>query len=71
VRHLDDTITVPYTQLCWRCAGHGHPDHIASARLVRAAMLRAKKRPEGETAPVVAGLSNQARMKRACSTRLA
>ncbi len=40
VRHLDDTITVPYTQLCWRCAGHGHPDHIASARLVRAAMLR-------------------------------
>ncbi len=41
VRHLDDTITVPYTQLCWRCAGHGHPDHIASARLVRAAMLRA------------------------------
>lgn len=41
VRHLDDTISVPYTQLCWRCAGHGHPDHIASARLVRAAMLRA------------------------------
>ena len=40
VRHLDDTITVPYTQLCWRCAGHGHPDHIASARLVRAAMVR-------------------------------
>ncbi|MFD4837400.1 PIG-L family deacetylase [Achromobacter sp. NPDC058515] len=41
VRHLDDTIVVPYTQLCWRCAGHGHPDHIASARLVREAMLRA------------------------------
>ncbi|MNK10728.1 GlcNAc-PI de-N-acetylase [compost metagenome] len=41
VRHLDDTISVPYTQLCWRCAGHGHPDHIASARLVREAMLRA------------------------------
>ena len=40
VRHLDDTINVPYTQLCWRCAGHGHPDHIASARLVREAMLR-------------------------------
>ncbi|AUT47843.1 PIG-L family deacetylase [Achromobacter sp. AONIH1] len=40
VRHLDDTISVPYTQLCWRCAGHGHPDHIASARLVREAMLR-------------------------------
>lgn len=41
VRHLDDTISVPYTQLCWRCAGHGHPDHIASARLVREAMLSA------------------------------
>jgi LmbE family N-acetylglucosaminyl deacetylase len=41
VRHLDDTIAVPYTQLCWRCAGHGHPDHIASARLAREAMLRA------------------------------
>ena len=40
VRHLDDTINVPYTQLCWRCAGHGHPDHIASARLVREATLR-------------------------------
>lgn len=38
VRHLDDTIAVPYTQLCWRCAGHGHPDHIASARLVREAI---------------------------------
>ena len=36
----DDTISVPYTQLCWRCAGHGHPDHIASARLVREATLR-------------------------------
>lgn len=41
VRHLDDTISVPYTELCWRCAGHGHPDHIASARLVREAMLLA------------------------------
>ncbi|EHK63234.1 PIG-L family deacetylase [Achromobacter arsenitoxydans] len=41
VRHLDDTISVPYTQLCWRCAGHGHPDHIASARLAREAMVRA------------------------------
>jgi len=41
VRHLDDTISVPYTQLCWRCAGHDHPDHIASARLVRDAMLLA------------------------------
>lgn len=41
VRHLDDTIAVPYTQLCWRCAGHGHPDHIASARLVREAIALA------------------------------
>ncbi|VFR19293.1 hypothetical protein ANDO1_3743 [plant metagenome] len=41
VRRLDDTITVPYTALCWRCAGHSHPDHIASARLVREAMLQA------------------------------
>jgi len=40
VRRLDDTIAVPYTKLCWRCAGHGHPDHIASARLVRDAMAR-------------------------------
>jgi len=40
VRHLDDTISVPYTQLCWRCTGHGHPDHIASARLVREAIAR-------------------------------
>ncbi|MCH4272891.1 PIG-L family deacetylase [Kerstersia gyiorum] len=38
IRHLDDTSTIPYTSLCWRCAGHGHPDHIASARLVREAM---------------------------------
>src|SRR3546814_20216602 len=41
VRHLDDTISVPYTKLCWRCAGHGHPDHIASARLVREAIAQA------------------------------
>ncbi|MCD0504659.1 PIG-L family deacetylase [Bordetella petrii] len=41
VRHLDDTISVPYTKLCWRCAGHGHPDHIASARLVREAIALA------------------------------
>ncbi|WMD21795.1 PIG-L family deacetylase [Achromobacter seleniivolatilans] len=41
VRHLDDTVSVPYTQLCWRCTGHSHPDHIASARLVREAMVRA------------------------------
>ena len=38
IRHLDDSITIPYTALCWRCAGHDHPDHIASARLVRDAM---------------------------------
>lgn len=41
VRYLDDTNPVPYTKLCWRCTGHGHPDHIASARLVREAMLAA------------------------------
>lgn len=44
VRHMDDTIAVPYTALCWRCAGHDHPDHIASARLVRDAL---KAFPEG------------------------
>ena len=38
VRHLDDQTPVPYTQLCWRCTGHSHPDHIASARLAREAM---------------------------------
>lgn len=38
IRYLDDTNPVPYTKLCWRCPGHGHPDHIASARLVRDAM---------------------------------
>lgn len=42
VRHLDDTIDIPYTQLCWRCTGHGHPDHIASARLVRDALKQAQ-----------------------------
>ncbi len=41
VRHLDDTVSVPYDQLCWRCAGHSHPDHIASARLVREALAQA------------------------------
>ncbi len=41
IRHLDDTILIPYTKLCWRCAGHGHPDHIASARLVRDAVKAA------------------------------
>lgn len=40
IRHLDDTSTIPYTALCWRCAGHSHPDHIASARLTREAIQR-------------------------------
>ena len=39
IRHLDDSITVPYAKMCWRCAGHDHPDHIASARLVRDAIV--------------------------------
>ncbi|RTZ47986.1 PIG-L family deacetylase [Candidimonas sp. SYP-B2681] len=38
VRHMDDSIAIPYADLCWRCAGHDHPDHIASARLVREAI---------------------------------
>lgn len=42
IRHMDDTITVAYTDLCWRCAGDDHPDHIASARLVRDAMQAAR-----------------------------
>jgi LmbE family N-acetylglucosaminyl deacetylase len=41
IRHMDDTVSIPYTSLCWRCVGHDHPDHIASARLARAAMARA------------------------------
>jgi LmbE family N-acetylglucosaminyl deacetylase len=44
LRHMDDTVAVPYTALCWRCAGHDHPDHIASARLVRDAV---RAFPEG------------------------
>lgn len=39
VRHMDDTVAIPYSELCWRCAGHDHPDHIASARLTREAMI--------------------------------
>ncbi len=38
VRHMDASITIPYTKLCWRCPGNDHPDHIASARLVRDAI---------------------------------
>lgn len=41
IRHQDHTVTIPYTQLCWRCKGHDHPDHIAGAKLVREAMLAA------------------------------
>ncbi len=40
VRHLDDSITIPYTELCWRCIGHDHPDHIASAKLVHEAIAQ-------------------------------
>src|SRR5690606_29022212 len=39
IRHMDGSITVPYERLCWRCAGHAHPDHIASARLVHDAIV--------------------------------
>ena len=38
VRLMDDSVETPYNKLCWRCTGHDHPDHIASARLVRDAM---------------------------------
>ncbi|MGB6009276.1 PIG-L family deacetylase [Castellaniella sp.] len=38
IRLMDASIATPYTQLCWRCRGHDHPDHIAGARLVRDAM---------------------------------
>lgn len=38
IRLMDASITIPYQKLCWRCHGHDHPDHIASARLVLAAM---------------------------------
>jgi len=41
VRYMDATIATPYAELCWRCAGDDHPDHIAGARLVRDAMARA------------------------------
>ena len=38
IRLMDDSVETPYNKLCWRCTGHDHPDHIASARLVRDAM---------------------------------
>lgn len=38
VRTMDPTIQVAYQALCWRCKGHDHPDHIASARLMEDAM---------------------------------
>jgi len=38
IRLMDDSVETPYSKLCWRCVGHDHPDHIASARLVRDAM---------------------------------
>ncbi|SHH86412.1 GlcNAc-PI de-N-acetylase [Pollutimonas bauzanensis] len=40
IRHMDDSITIPYADLCWRCIGHDHPDHIASARLVHEAIAQ-------------------------------
>ncbi|CAM5190279.1 LmbE family N-acetylglucosaminyl deacetylase OS=Castellaniella defragrans OX=75697 GN=HNR28_000385 PE=4 SV=1 [Castellaniella defragrans] len=33
VRMMDTTIKTAYQSLCWRCEGHDHPDHIASAHL--------------------------------------
>jgi LmbE family N-acetylglucosaminyl deacetylase len=41
VRLMDPSVSVPYASLCWRCEGHDHPDHIASARLVTEAMRQA------------------------------
>ena len=41
VRTMDPTIKVAYQELCWRCKGHDHPDHIASARLMDDAMASA------------------------------
>ncbi|HEX7387920.1 MAG TPA: PIG-L family deacetylase [Castellaniella sp.] len=38
VRTMDPTITVAYQALCWKCKGHDHPDHIASAHLMDDAM---------------------------------
>uniref|UniRef100_UPI00333E64FE PIG-L family deacetylase n=1 Tax=Castellaniella defragrans TaxID=75697 RepID=UPI00333E64FE len=41
IRLMDPSIDIPYRSLCWRCPGHDHPDHIAGARLVEAAMALA------------------------------
>lgn len=41
IRHMDDSVAIPYARLCWRCDGHDHPDHISSARLTREATLLA------------------------------
>ncbi|GAA0782457.1 hypothetical protein GCM10009108_25210 [Castellaniella ginsengisoli] len=41
IRLMDPSIAIPYRSLCWRCAGHDHPDHIAGARLVEDAMALA------------------------------
>lgn len=41
VRTMDSTVQVAYQALCWRCKGHDHPDHIASARLMNDAMAAA------------------------------
>lgn len=41
IRTMDPTIQVAYQALCWRCKGHDHPDHIASARLMEDAMATA------------------------------
>ncbi len=41
IRLMDPSITIPYQSLCWRCAGHDHPDHIAGARLAEDAMALA------------------------------
>lgn len=41
IRTMDPTIKIAYQDLCWRCKGHDHPDHIASALLMDDAMMAA------------------------------
>jgi len=41
IRMMDPTIQIAYQALCWRCKGHDHPDHIASARLTEDAITAA------------------------------